>query len=430
MGLAVSQHRDESSLSRTCACRSILTQLLHLRDRGSLPYSGAVVVSESAEQGRRMLRTDVAVIGTGAIGAAATWRLAERSIDVTAFERFAPGHPFGSSHGDTRLFREACLEHPDLVPMAQSSRAFFRELEAVSDDELLSITGGYSIGAPDSDVVAGAVAAAEASDLAVQHLTADELRGRLPQHAGLTENDVGVLDPAAGIARPERTVRAAVAAASARGARIVSGTTVTSVEPGPTGVIIRTVDAVWQADRVIIAAGAWLPEFAPWLELRPIRTPLTWFAPRDGSFDLADFPVSIRQLDAETVLWGHGVVDGGLVKLGRGDIWGAKHERIDPNTIDRGVTTADWQALAPVVERALPGLHPVPARVEPCMITISADDQFVVGASPESDRVLVAGGDSGHAFKHCLALGEVLARDAVGAEQDLSLDFVRPTRFA
>ncbi|GAB2529329.1 N-methyl-L-tryptophan oxidase [Paramicrobacterium agarici] len=376
-----------------------------------------------------MLRTDVAVIGTGAIGAAATWRLAERGVDVTAFERFAPGHPFGSSHGDTRLFREACLEHPDLVAMAQSSRALFRELERLSGDELLTITGGVSIGAEDSDAVAGAVRAAETAGLDIEHLSAAEVRSRFPQHADLADTDVAVLDPAAGIARPERTVRAAAAAASARGAHIVTGTTVTAVEPGSSGVTIRTADAVWTADRVIIAAGAWLPAFAPWLDLTPVRTPLTWFTPRDAGFDIADYPVTIRQVDAGTVMWGHGSIDGSLVKLGLGDLWGTERPRIDPDAVDRGVTPADWSRLSPLVERVLPGLAPVPTRVEPCMITISPDDQFVIGASPESDRVLVAGGDSGHAFKHCLALGEVLARDAVGEAHELELDFVRPARF-
>lgn len=377
-----------------------------------------------------MPHTDVAVIGTGAIGAATTWRLAERGVDVTAFERFSPGHPFGSSHGDTRLFREACLEHPDLVAMAQSSRALFGELEQISGDELLTITGGVSIGAPDSDAIAGAVRAADTAGLAIEHLSHNEVLSRFPQQADLKDDAIGIIDPAAGIARPERTVRAAAAAATSRGARIVSGATVTAVEPGPAHVTIRTADAVWMADRVVIAAGAWMPVFAPWLQLTPVRTPLTWFSPREGGFSIAEYPVTIRQVDESTVLWGHGSIDGGLVKLGLGDLWGAERPRIDPDTVDRGVTPADWARLAPLVERVLPGLDPVPTRVEPCMITISPDDQFVIGASPESDRVFIAGGDSGHAFKHCLALGEVLARDVLAEEQSLELDFVRPARFA
>ncbi|SEB60577.1 sarcosine oxidase [Paramicrobacterium humi] len=357
-----------------------------------------------------MEHADIAVVGTGAIGAAAAWRLAERGADVVAFERFAPGHALGSSHGDTRLFREACLEHPDLTPMAQSSRALFRELEALSGDELLTITGGVMIGAADSSVVSGTVAAAERAGLPLEHLDAAGVRERFPQHAGIGDRDVAVLDPGAGVARPERTVRAAAAAASARGARIITGTRVTAIEPGTDGVVIRTADAAWHVDRVILAAGAWLPGFAPWLRLTPIRTPLTWLSPRehgDTAFAVAAFPVVVRQLDAENVLWGHGALDGGLVKIGRGDIWGEERPGIDPDHVDRGVTSDDWRLLSPLVSRALPGLEPVPSRVEPCMITLSPDDQFVIGASPDSERVIVAGGDSGHAFKHCLAIGEV-----------------------
>lgn len=378
-----------------------------------------------------MQHADIAVVGIGAIGAAAAWRLAERGVSVVAFERFTPGHALGSSHGDSRLFREACLEHPGLVPLAQRSRALFRELEAASDTELLTITGGVMIGAPDSAVVAGTLAAAEQGRLAVETITAAEVRERYPQNAELAESDIAFLDPAAGVARPEFTVRAAAGAASARGARIVTGTRVTSIEPGAAGVVIRTADAAWHADRVIIAAGAWLPGFAPWLRLKPIRTPLTWFSARpDADFRVDAFPVVVRQLDAENVLWGHGDLGDGLVKIGRGDIWGEERKGIDPDNVDRGVTADDWRLLSPLVQRVFPGLNPLPSRVEPCMITLSPDDQFVIGASPESDRVFVAGGDSGHAFKHCLAIGEVLARDVLGEAHELDLDFVRPSRFA
>jgi sarcosine oxidase len=58
------------------------------------------------------LRTDVVVVGLGAFGSAALWRLAARGVKVVGIERQAIGHPFGSSHGTTRLFRVACMEHP------------------------------------------------------------------------------------------------------------------------------------------------------------------------------------------------------------------------------------------------------------------------------------------------------------------------------
>lgn len=59
---------------------------------------------------------DVVVVGLGAFGSAALWRLAERGADVAGVGRYGIGHPYGSSHGITRLFRIACMEHTGLPP--------------------------------------------------------------------------------------------------------------------------------------------------------------------------------------------------------------------------------------------------------------------------------------------------------------------------
>lgn len=413
-----------------------------------------------------MEKADVAVVGLGAMGSAALWRLAARGADVVGFEQFGIAHPFGSSHGRSRLFREACLEHQGLAPLAASSRALFRELEAATGTDLLHISGGLLFGAPDSDVVAGTLRAARANGLEHGELDAAEISRRYPQHAGIGPDTVGVWDPGAGLARPEATIAAAVAAARRMGAVVHANTTVEGIDPAADGVVISAAGRKWRADRVIIAAGAWLPRFEPAIGLHPIRTPLNWFQARgaagprndvahiedaggrgdagpledagepddagaeaEGPFDLGRFPVFVRQLDPETVLWGHGSFEGPFLKLGLGDIWGHLPPRVDPSTLDRGVNSADWSRLSGLVRRVLPGLDPVPARVEPCMITISPDEQFTIGPTRSSGRVIIAGGDSGHAFKHAPAIGEILARDAVGQAQELDIGFIRPTRF-
>ncbi len=64
---------------------------------------------------------EVAVVGLGAWGSSALWQLASRGVRVLGFERYGLGHPFGASHGGTRMFRVTCLEHPGLVPLAKRS---------------------------------------------------------------------------------------------------------------------------------------------------------------------------------------------------------------------------------------------------------------------------------------------------------------------
>ncbi|WP_133161075.1 N-methyl-L-tryptophan oxidase [Microterricola pindariensis] len=385
-------------------------------------------------------RVNVAVVGLGAMGANALWRLAERGVSVVGFEQFQVSHPLGSSHGVTRLFREACLEHPDLTPIAQLSKRLFRELEDLSGQELLRITGGVMLGAPDSDVIAGTRAAASVHGLQLEELDAAELATRFPLLAGLAPTDVAVLDPGAGVAFPEPTIRAAVERARALGATVLENTRVLAIEPGEDGVVIRTASGQWLADRVILAQGAWLAAELPWVSLQPIRTPMTWFEPAEpadaADFGLENLPVFVRQLSESEVLWGHGSVGaaagpekGALLKAGIGDIW-QERVRIDPDELDRGVKPADWRQVSELLGRAVPGIEPLPARVDPCMVTISPDDQFVVGPSPRHPRVIVGGGDSGHAFKHGPALGEILARFALDEPQLVDTAFIDPARFA
>jgi sarcosine oxidase len=388
-------------------------------------------------------RIEIAVVGLGALGSSALWRLAERGVKVVGFERFPIAHALGSTHGATRLFREACLEHSGLTPIAQLSRSLFRELEGHAGEELLRITGGVMIGDERSDVVAGTRAAASAHSLAVDLIDAAEISRRYPQQAGIRASDVAVLDPGAGVAFPEPTVRAAVARAQALGARVLERTHVVAVEPGVDGVHVRTEEGEWLADRVVLTEGAWLAAAVPALSLHPIRTPMTWFTPADGrsalesGYGLDDFPVFVRQLSASDVLWGHGAVGdvaggvlGDLVKAGVGDIWTQRPPVLDPDRMDRGVTRADWHHVSRLLQVAVPAIDPVPARVDPCMITLSPDDQFVVGVSPTDSRIVVGGGDSGHAFKHAPALGELLARAALGEEQPVETDFIDPARFS
>jgi glycine/D-amino acid oxidase-like deaminating enzyme len=85
---------------------------------------------------------DVIVVGLGGMGSAAAYHLARRGQRVLGLERFGPAHDQGSSHGGSRLIRQACYEDPAYVPLMQRSYELWRELEGCSGDELLLETGG------------------------------------------------------------------------------------------------------------------------------------------------------------------------------------------------------------------------------------------------------------------------------------------------
>jgi sarcosine oxidase len=82
------------------------------------------------------------------------------------------------------------------------------------------------------------------------------------------------------------------------------------------------------------------------------------------------------------------------------------------------------------VARAFPGLDPRPAKVITCMITGSPDGQFIIGRLNGDSRVVVAGGDSGHGFKHSAGIGELLAQIVAGEQPYCDTSFLEPTRFS
>ncbi len=374
------------------------------------------------------LRADVVVVGLGAFGSAALWRLAERGVTVVGIERQGIGHPFGSSHGSTRLFRVACMEHPGLTPIAQKSLALWTALTQETGELYVRQTGSLNVGAPGSRPVSGALRAAAEAGAPTTELSHDELTARFPQY-DVRPEDVAVWDPGAGICYAEPTVRAQVAEAQRLGATVYPHTMVTAIDLQPDHVEVRTPTIIIRADQVVVCAGAWLGKLVPGLPLSPRRTPLFWFQPKDpGSdvFRLRNFPSFIWEFPDGRGLWGHGSDEDFLVKVG---LDGAEREKdFDPDELDRYIhPRADIAELAAAITASFPDLDPEPVKVIPCMVTDSPDGQFLVGRRDE--RLVVAGGDSGHGFKHCAGVGELLAQLTTKETPYTDVSFIDPMRY-
>src|SRR2546430_1344664 len=136
---------------------------------------------------------DVIVAGLGAHGSSAAYHLASRAASVLGFDRFARGHTLGSSGGLSRIIRLSYYEHPDYVPLLRRAWDLWRELERASGEKLLTETGGLYAGAPEGELVAGALESARRHDLGHEVLDAAALRRRYPLFAwpGGWEGGVG-----------------------------------------------------------------------------------------------------------------------------------------------------------------------------------------------------------------------------------------------
>src|SRR3989442_8865393 len=197
----------------------------------------------------------VAVIGGGAMGAATSWRLAKRGVDVVCYDRYSPPHVFSSTHGESRIIRTAYFEGPWYVPLVQEAFELWRELEAETGADLLTITGALMIGEPDSEAVKGALDSAKAHGLDVELLDTDELRRRYPGHV-VPDRQVAVLDKQAGILHPEAALTAMLSQTPA------------VVRDRAVGSVAELVDSF---DAVVVAAGPGTPELVGWMPLQVDR---------------------------------------------------------------------------------------------------------------------------------------------------------------
>ncbi len=382
-------------------------------------------------------RPDVVVLGGGAMGSAAAAALARRGRRVVVLERDGPAGRRGSSHGGTRLVRQAYFEGEAYVPLVRRAYQGWRDLEAASGRSLLTLTGGVTVGRPDGPTVTGTLTSARRWGLAHEVLDADEARRRVPT-LRVPDGWVAVFEETMGFVRPEAAVRAQLAAASAAGAEVVlaAGDCRWAVGPGGGPVVSVPGAPDLRPAVLVVAPGPSAPEVLgpPAGSLRVERRVQFWFRPNPSTGDPARFdagrhPAFVCERPAlgpaGELVYGFPAVDGeGLVKVGFHH-WGGP---ATPDTLTEEVTGEEWAEAARVLDACLPGAAGTGVRADPCLYTRSPDDHFVIGRHPHHPRVVVACGFSGHGFKFAPAVGEVLADLADGAAPAVDLAMFDPAR--
>jgi sarcosine oxidase len=332
---------------------------------------------------------------------------------VVAYDRYSPPHDKGSTHGDTRITRTAYIEGSYYVPLLQETFPLWRELEAATGAELLTLNGLLTIGTPSSESITATLASAREQSLDVRTLDVAEMRKRYPQHI-VGDDEVAVFDPQAGFVRPEKAVEA-----MARGIDLRRNVVVGAVTPSGDGVEVTTESGAERFDAAVIAAGPWVRELVPSLPVMVERQVMVWLAiGADQTFIPDRFPAWLRLEAAEGNIYGFPSLDGRSVKLG-GHHGG---ETATPETVRRSVSDADLDPLRLFVTRHLRGVtrHVVKSAV--CLYTNAPDERFIVDVHPDSKHIVVLSPCSGHGFKFAPVMGDIAA-DLVldgGTARDIS----------
>ncbi|TFV87469.1 N-methyl-L-tryptophan oxidase [Blastococcus sp. CT_GayMR16] len=362
------------------------------------------------------------------MGSAAAAHLAGRGARVLGLERFGPAHALGSSHGGSRIIRQAYFEDPAYVPLLRRAYELWEQLEVDSGRGLMTQTGGLYLGRPESPTVAGSLSAAQEWDLPHEVLDAAEIRRRFPTMAP-ADDEVGLYEEIAGFVRPEETVTAHLELAGRRGAELRFAEPALAWTADGGGVRVTTASSTYAADHLVICPGAWAPELLAdlGLPLTVERQVMYWFQPDGG---VAPFvpdrqPIWIHG-GPELQLYGFPAIDGqsGGVKAAffrRGEV-------CTPETIDREVHPEEVEFIAAHLRALLPTMPNRLLSAVTCMYTTTPDHHFVIAGHPQHAQVTVACGFSGHGFKFVPVVGEILADLALSGATDHPIALFDPGR--
>lgn len=376
----------------------------------------------------RGARWDVIVAGLGAMGSATACELARRGKRVLGLDRFAPPHQLGSTHGRTRIIREAYYEHPLYVPLLRRAYELWDRLERDAGRQLFHRTGGLMIGPENGELVSGALRSAREHALPYEMLNAGDVRRRFPALKP-DEGMVALFEPRAGMLLPEACIETWHASAAQHGAELRTGEPLHEWEPRGEGVAVRTDGGWMEADVLVLATGPWMPD-----ALADLRLPLVVERQLFHWFDAVRNANSLTGDYCPIALWEY--PDGHLFAtfpdLGDGFKAGIHHdgEITTPTAVRREPTADDERGIRLLLERFVPDSagHVREARV--CLYTNTPDHHFILDRHPAAAGVVIVSACSGHGFKFASVVGELAADLAEHKSSGFDLAPFSAQRFA
>ena len=340
----------------TDVCRTEDPPLLPTR---RLIISPPVITRATSRRADAMLprRVRCAVIGMGALGSAAAYRLAQRLGDgVLVLEQFQPGHTRGASEDHSRLIRHsyASTIYTRLTPAMFTA---WRDVEVESGASLITTAGGLDVGDP---AVPGSVEAIENNAAALRDqnigfelVDADTLRRRWPQWH-VADDVRAVYQPDGGSLDIGRACAAHLRLARRCGAQLYPGTRVLGVLTASDNGSVRlhTDAGAVEADDLVVCAGKWTNRVLGELGQLPLtytREQVTYFvAPSLADFAPERFPIWIRP--GEPCFYGLGTHGLAAIKVAE-DLGGLRWKSTTRRVRSPRRASGGWPASSPSIYR-------------------------------------------------------------------------------
>jgi sarcosine oxidase len=372
---------------------------------------------------------DVIVLGLGANGSSAVYHLSKTGSKVLGIDRFTPPHTHGSSHGQSRIIRQAYHENPLYVPLVKEAYNLWYEIEKTAGKKLFLKTGGLMLGSADSAVINGARLSAETCDIPFEYLNNNAIKKIFPAFWP-SHDTVGLLEKDAGILFPEACVQTYLQEAHKNSAVLHNNERVIRIVPNENFIEIITDKTTYYTSKLIISAGAWLNELMPDLHL-PLtveRQVLYWFINTNKKLQQHFIPANLP-----VYIWEYlpGKMFYGFPDLGDGIKIAFHHagEPVTPDTLTKAVSEDEINSITAVAEKYLN----IDAKFNysaTCMYTNTPDENFIIDFHPHCNNIIIASPCSGHGFKFASLTGKILSDMATGQQVLFDLSPFRISRFA
>lgn len=364
-------------------------------------------------------RYDVIVLGAGSMGMAAGAFIAKQGASVLLLDAFDPPHHQGSHHGDTRMIRHAYGEGKKYVPLVLHAQKLWHQLEEETGERLFEKTGVLGLGKSDSPFLIEEIASSKEFSLPLEILEAAEVRKRWP---GIRIEDdlIGAFEPNSGLLYSEACISAYRRVAQRHGADLSMNTRANRITYHADGVTVHTEKGDFQADRLIVTAGAWTGSLLRDLDipLQPFRKTAVWYEADEALYGLGSFPSYFMDLPGER-FYGFPSIQGSGLKIGSHDAG----RIVDPDEVNRefGSQPDDEGDLALMVERFFPGVSRQNKRGQVCLVTWTPDHDFIIDRHPDHEHVLLISACSAHGFKFASAIGEIAMQMSLKGKTEMDI---------
>lgn len=351
---------------------------------------------------------DVAVIGAGVFGAWTAYFLRKSGARVILLDAYGPAGARSSSGGESRIIRMGYGADEIYTRWSLHALPMWKQFFAeVGRHELFQPTGVLWIAHEGEPYAQATLVALEKSGARFEKIKGAEMRRSYPQIA-FDEDAWGILEPESGVLMARRAVQAVVEQARRMGVEYRQQAILPPQGQGRVTSLKTLEGDTISAASCVFACGPWLAKLFPKL-LGPrmfiSRQEIFFFGTPAGDARFAP-PAMPTWLQLRDEFYGMPDLESRGFKIAN-DRHGAA---VDPDTQSR-IPSADALAAArEFIARRFPALADAPvteARV--CQYENTSSGDFLIDRHPDHENVWLAGGGSGHGFKHGPAFGEYLA---------------------